>query len=163
MVDVIIRILADGLMLPIVLIGAYALLVYVPNNQKIKSYPRIIMAGITALLLAKLTGLMWQPDSARPFIEMGVQAKAAYLDNAGFPSDHVLFAAAISFAVWFETKRPKVAILLFVLTVLVALGRVLALVHTPLDCFGGFIFASFGALWYLTKTSKTTKKNSTRG
>ena len=68
MVDVIIRILADGLMLPIVLIGAYALLVYVPNNQKIKSYPRIIMAGITALLLAKLIGFMWQPDSARPFI-----------------------------------------------------------------------------------------------
>ena len=94
---------------------------------------------------------------------MGVQAKAAYLDNGGFPSDHVLFAAAISFAVWFETKRPKVAILLFVLTVLVALGRVLALVHTPLDCFGGFIFASFGALWYLTNNSKTTKKNSTRG
>ena len=157
MIDVIIRLLADGLMLPIVLLGAYVLLISIPNEQKLKSYPRIIMAGITALLLAKLVGLMWQPDSARPFVEMGVQAKAAYLDNAGFPSDHVLFAAAISFAVWFEAKRRTVAIILFALTALVALGRVLALVHTPLDCLGGFVFASFGALWYLTNT-KSAKK-----
>lgn len=157
MIDVIIRLLADGLMLPIVLLGAYVLLISIPNEQKLKSYPRIIMAGITALLLAKLVGLMWQPDSARPFVEMGVQAKAAYLDNAGFPSDHVLFAAAISFAVWFETKRRTVAIILFALTALVALGRVLALVHTPLDCLGGFVFASFGALWYL-KNTKSAKK-----
>ena len=43
------------------------------------------------------------------------------------------------------------AYLLFGIVALIALGRVLALVHSPLDVVGGFIFASFGALWYLTK------------
>lgn len=114
------------------------------------------MAGLTALLAAKIVASFYQPDAARPFIEMGVAAKAAYLDNAGFPSDHVLFSAAIAYAVWFETKRKNVASLLFVLVAIIALGRVVALVHSPLDVVGGFIFASFGALWYLTKP-KTTK------
>ena len=75
----------------------------------------------------------------------------AYLDNAGFPSDHVLFTTAITLAVWFETRQRKVVIILAVLTALVALGRVIALVHTPLDVTGGFFFACIGALWYFTK------------
>lgn len=153
--DNLIRLLADGLMIPIVLIGVYILIIKIPHHQKLDRYSRMIMAGLTALLFAKLVGSIWQPDAARPFVEMGMQAKAAYLDNAGFPSDHVLFASVIAFAVWFETNYRKVAILLFGLVALVALGRVLALVHTPLDCAGGFIFAAFGALWYFTKPSKT--------
>lgn len=151
--DIVTRILADGLMLPIVLIGAYVLIAKIPNNQKIERYGRMVMAGLTALLLAKLLGAIWQPDAARPFVEMGVQAKAAYLDNKGFPSDHVLFSSVIAFAVWFEARQKKTSITLFVLVALVALGRILALVHTPLDCLGGFMFAAFGALWYLTKPS----------
>jgi membrane-associated phospholipid phosphatase len=35
------------------------------------------------------------------------------------------------------------------LVVIIGAGRVLALVHTPLDVIGGVIFALFGALWYL--------------
>jgi membrane-associated phospholipid phosphatase len=151
--DILVRILADGLMLPIVLIGAYVLIAKIPNNQKIELYGRMVMAGLTALLLAKLLAAIWQPDAARPFVEMGVQAKAAYLDNKGFPSDHVLFSSVIAFAVWFEARQKKTSIILFVLVALVALGRILALVHTPLDCLGGFIFAAFGTLWYLTKPS----------
>lgn len=149
--DLFIKLLADGLMVPIVLIGTYILIAKIPNNDKIERYGRMVMAGLTALLLAKLVGAIWQPDAARPFIEMGVQAKAAYLDNKGFPSDHVLFSSVIAFAVWFEARQKKIAVLLFILVVLVALGRVLALVHTPLDCLGGFMFAAFGALWYLAK------------
>lgn len=156
--DLLIRILADGLVIPIVLIGAYAILAKVPKNQRIQSYGRIIMAGLTALLLAKLVGSFWQPDVARPFVEMGVNAKAAYLDNAGFPSDHVLFSMAITLAVWFETQQRKTAAVLALLTALVALGRVIALVHTPLDVLGGFVFASFGALWYFTSPQAESLK-----
>jgi membrane-associated phospholipid phosphatase len=155
--DTAIRILADGMMIPIVGIGAYFLVTKIPHQQKLSSYSRMIMAGLTALLLAKLIGSIWQPDAARPFIEMGVAAKAAYLDNAGFPSDHVLFGSVVAFAVWFEARYKKIALLLFLLVGLVAVGRVLALVHTPLDCLGGFIFAAFGALWYLTKPREIKK------
>lgn len=149
--DLVIRLLADGLVVPIVFLGAYALLIKVPPKNMVESYSRIIMAGLTALLLAKLVGSFWQPDAARPFVEMGVAAKAAYLDNAGFPSDHVLFATAIALAVWFETRQRKIVVILAVLIALVSLGRVVALVHTPLDVLGGLVFASIGALWYFTK------------
>ncbi len=155
--DLFIRFIADGLVPIIAILGAYVLLFDVPKGERTKSYARIIMAGLTSLLVAKLVASIWQPDFARPFVEMGVAAKAAYLDNAGFPSDHVLFTAAITLAVWFETRRKKVTILLASLTLLVALGRVLALVHTPLDVMGGFIFAGIGALWYFTGEKPGTK------
>lgn len=144
--------------MPIVaLIGAYTLLFKLPKKSKrSQAYARVVMAGLTSLLVAKIVASFYQPDAARPFVEMGVAAKAAYLDNAGFPSDHVLFTMAIALAVWFETKRKNVAILLFVLVALVGLGRIFALVHTPLDVLGGLLFACFGALWYFTKS---TEKN----
>jgi membrane-associated phospholipid phosphatase len=56
--------------------------------------------------------------------------------------------------VWFETRQRKIAITLGVLTLLVCIGRVLALVHTPLDVTGGLIVASIGALWYLQGDNK---------
>ncbi len=155
--DTLIRLIADGLVPVVAVIGAYYLIFQLPKqSNRQQAYARIVMAGLTALLAAKIVASFYQPDAARPFVEMGVAAKAAYLDNAGFPSDHVLFASAIAYAVWFETKRRNVATMLFVLVAVIALGRVLALVHSPLDVVGGFIFASFGALWYLTKP-KTTK------
>lgn len=159
MIDLVIRFAADGVLLLIVAVGTYALLA-IPNSQKLRSYARIAMAGLTALLFAKLIGSMWQPDAARPFVEMGVQAKAAYLDNAGFPSDHVLFASAISFAVFFETRKRKIAYVLFGLTAIVAVGRVVALVHTPLDVAGGLFFAGLGALWYFTDEKPKLRKKS---
>ncbi len=153
--DILIRLIADGLVPVVAIIGAYTLLMKLPKDAKrTQVYARVIMAGLTSLLAAKIVASYYQPDAARPFIEMGVAAKAAYLDNAGFPSDHVLFTMAIALAVWFETEKKNTAILLFVLVALVALGRVVALVHTPLDVLGGLVFACFGALWYFTKPAK---------
>lgn len=152
--DILIRVIADGLVPVVALLGAYALLFCLPKGaNRIQVYSRVALAGLTALLVAKLIALLWQPDAARPFVMMGVEAKAAYLDNAGFPSDHVLFAAAIAFAVWFETTAKTLAKVLFALVGVIALGRVLALVHTPLDVLGGFTFAAFGALWYTTSSN----------
>lgn len=155
--DILIRIIADGLVPIVAIVGAYTLLFQLPKNSKRSQvYARVVMAGLTSLLVAKIVASFYQPDAARPFVELGVAAKAAYLDNAGFPSDHVLFTMAIALAVWFETKKKNIAILLFVLVSLVAIGRVFALVHTPLDVLGGLVFSCFGALWYFTKS---TEKN----
>lgn len=153
--DILIRIIADGLVPIVAIVGAYTLLFQLPKNSKRSQvYARVVMAGLTSLLVAKIVASFYQPDAARPFVELGVAAKAAYLDNAGFPSDHVLFTMAIALAVWFETKKKNIAILLFVLVALVAMGRVFALVHTPLDVLGGLVFACFGALWYFTKSTE---------
>ncbi|MBI3889495.1 phosphatase PAP2 family protein [Candidatus Saccharibacteria bacterium] len=146
--DFIIRVFADGAVVPIVLIGAYALLFQVQKNKRFEIYCRVLMAGLTAYLIAKLVGSVYQPASERPFELVGEVAKASYLNNPGFPSDHSLFVWAITFVVWFETRARKLAVVLVTLSLLVCIGRVLALVHTPLDVIGGFIIALIGAGWY---------------
>ncbi len=148
--DLLIKIIADGAVVPIVLIGGWALLFKV-KDERTKAYARILLAGLTAYLAAKLIGSVYQPELQRPFELLGEEARASFLNNPGFPSDHVLFCAAITLAVWFETRSKKIAISLAVLTALVALGRVLALVHSPLDVLGGVAIASLGALWYLQR------------
>lgn len=145
----IIRLLADGAIVPIVLIAGYALLFKVPKGHRFEAYARILMAGLTAYLVAKLLGAVYQPAGERPFEILGVEPGASYLNNPGFPSDHALFTAFLTFAVWFETRQKALAVSVGVLTLLICVGRVLALVHTPLDVIGGLLVASFGAIWYL--------------
>lgn len=144
----IISLIADVAVIPVILIGAWALLFKIPKGRRYEAYCRIIMAGLTAYMLAKFLGSVYQPETLRPFELLGVDPGALYLNNPGFPSDHALFVTAIACAVWFETRLKKVSIVLAVLVVLICVGRVLALVHTPLDVFGGVIIALIGALWY---------------
>lgn len=151
MQDLLIRILADGAVLPVVLIGVWALLFMAPRGERYKAYCRVLLAGLTAYLFAKLIGSVFQPELERPFELMGTSAGASFLNNPGFPSDHVLFCAAITLAVWFETRQKIITVILATLTLLVAVGRVLALVHSPLDVAGGIIIALLGGLWYLQR------------
>lgn len=148
--ETLIRIIADGAVVPVVLIGAYALLFKVPKGTRYEVYCRVLLAGLTAYLIAKLVGSVYQPAAERPFELMGQAAGASYLNNPGFPSDHSLFVWAITFAVWFETRARTLAWVAVILSLLVCIGRVLALVHTPLDVIGGFVIAAIGALWYLS-------------
>lgn len=147
--DLLIRILADGTMVPIVLIAAYALFFKIKNNRRVESYSRILVAGLTTYLLAKLISIIFQPALERPFEALGTAAGASFLNNPGFPSDHMLFATAILCAVWFETKNKTLSLTIALLTILVGVGRVLALVHTPIDVAGGILIALFGSIWYL--------------
>lgn len=164
--EVIVKLLADASVVPVVIIGAWALL-KIPRSEKYRAYSRVLMAGLTAYLLAKLVGTVFQPEVLRPFEKLGVEAGASFLNNPGFPSDHVLFCTAITLAVWFETRMAKTTAVLVIFTILVAIGRVLGLVHTPLDVIGGVAIASVGALWYLqadnalvSKTFKTKSRKS---
>ena len=159
--DAIVRLLADGTVIPVVLIGIYALLYKVPKDGRYAAYCRILMAGLTAYMIAKFAGMLYQPSLERPFELMGVDPGASYLDNPGFPSDHMLFVIAITLAVWFETKHRALTGILIVLSLLVGLGRVLALVHSPLDIIGGIVIACIGAAWYFT-TPQVRKTPATR-
>ena len=58
------------------------------------------MAGLTAYVVAKIAGLLYQPTTLRPFELMGVEAGASFLNNPGFPSDHALFTMAIVLAIF---------------------------------------------------------------
>ncbi len=149
-----IQLIADGAVFPVILIGTYALIYKVHGKGRYEAYCRILMAGLTTYLMAKLLGTLYQPATERPFELMGVAPGAAYLDNPGFPSDHALFVMAILLAVWFETKNKLLTGILAAFVVLVFVGRVLALVHTPLDIFGGIAVALVGAVWYFTAPSR---------
>lgn len=147
-------------MVPIVLLAGYALLWKVPAKYRFEVYSRILLAGLTSYLIAKLLGSVYQPNLERPFESLGVEPGASYLNNPGFPSDHVLFASFLTLAVWFETSQKKLAVCLAVLTLVLGVGRILALVHTPLDVAGGMIIAAVGALWYLEQKKYPTTTNS---
>lgn len=153
--NILIRLLADGGIVPVVILGAWALIYKVPKGHRYEAYARILMAGLTAYLCAKLLGQIYQPASHRPFELMGVRPGAAYLNNPGFPSDHILFMSVLTLAVWFETHAKKITFAMVVLTILVAIGRVLALVHTPVDVIGGMAIACIGALWYIQPRLKS--------
>lgn len=157
--ELLIKLLADGLMVPIALVAMYALVTKVTHVHRYDIYTRIFMAGITSYLIAKLVGAVWQPEAVRPFEKLGIEAGAAFLNNPGFPSDHLLFATFLTLAVWFATRHRWLTYSLVAMTILVGIGRVLAHVHTPLDVGGGVLFAVIGALWYVDFRGKSLRKH----
>lgn len=146
--ELLIRLAADVAVIPVILLGAYALIFKIPKGHRFEAYCRILMAGLTSYMLAKFVATVYQPATLRPFELMGIDPGAFYLNNPGFPSDHALFVTAIALAVWFETKQKTISLVLAGLVLLICIGRVVALVHTPLDVIGGVVIALIGALWY---------------
>lgn len=141
--------IADWLVMFLAASAAASLLWYVPHRQKIATYSRMLVAGLTSYMTAKFMALAYQPSTMRPFEIMGLEPGASYLDNPGFPSDHTLFVWVIVFAVWYGTRKPWLVLVLGVAAFLVSVGRVIALVHAPIDIIGGFTAAAIGALWYV--------------
>jgi len=144
--DKIIVLLADVMVVPVLLLGLYALLT-APKERRWSIIARAIVAALTALLFAKIAAQFYQGE--RPFQELGVAPKASYLNNPGFPSDHSLLVFMVTAIVWASTRRKKLSLILLSLSILVGLGRIFALVHTPLDVAGGIACAVLAALiWY---------------
>lgn len=138
--------LADVLVVPVLLLGAYAVL-RTAKNQRWQIIWRAVVVALTALLLAKIAAQFYQGE--RPFQQLGVAPKASYLHNPGFPSDHTLLVFVVTAIVWASTRRKIISLLLLTFSILVGLGRVLALVHTPFDVLGGMVCAALAALvWY---------------
>lgn len=149
MYDFVIKFIADYLVIIIVIVGGLVVLFMTPKVGRYQRFVRVLMMGLTALLLARLITLVFHPDELRPFAVEGKSALAAYLNNPGFPSDHMLFVTTITLAVWVATKHVGMTIALLVGSLIVGVGRVLALVHTPLDVIGGLVIAIVAALiWY---------------
>lgn len=148
MQDLLIKFLADYAVVPVVLIASYALVFKIKKGKRFESYCRILMAGLTAYFLAKMIGQVFQPMQMRPFEQLGLEAGASFLNNPGFPSDHMLFVCAITCAVWFETRQKNISIILLTLSLMIGIGRIMALVHSPIDIIGGILISLAGAVWY---------------
>jgi membrane-associated phospholipid phosphatase len=156
--DFLLRLIADWLVIPIVFIDAFAGL-RVPKNRWYSAITKGLMAGLLALFFAGILRLFVQ-DGDRPFELMGIDAGASYLDNPGFPSDHTLLVFTITFIVWATLKNRTLSAVLLALSILVGIGRVAALVHTPADVLGGIACALAAAACIYGKrffTLDTTK------
>lgn len=147
--DALIRFAADGLLVVIIMAAGVLGVWHVWRTRAIAiKVPYAVMAGLTSLLIAKLTSLVIQPNVTRPYIEKGLQAGASYIDNPGFPSDHALLATVVVVMLYALTPYRKTAMVLGVLVIIMSIARVMALVHTPLDVTGGMILGLTGAVWY---------------
>lgn len=147
-----VRFVADGTLL-IILCIALPIIVYKIRHDFWLLFPVLIMAGLSSLLVGKLLSLAYQPAVSRPFIELGLTPGAAYIDNPGFPSDHALLATVVVMALYAVSRNRGLVVTLGLLVVLMCIGRVVALVHTPLDVIAGVIAGLSGAVWY-TKLTK---------
>lgn len=142
-----IRFAADGLLL-LILAAAMPLIFLSLSTKWWQNAPIVVMAGLTSLFVGKMMSLLYQPAVARPFLELGVQPGATYIDNPGFPSDHALLATVVTVAVFAVTKHRRIAVFLAALVLVMCVARVLALVHTPLDVIAGVLAGLSGAIWY---------------
>lgn len=146
--DTLIRIIADGLVVAVFLLAMYGFVCKIPRTKWLYWAPRIAVVGVCTYMAAKVAAYFYQPETLRPFEKLGVDPGAAYLNNPGFPSDHALFAMFLVCAVWVSTRSKWLTFTMLAMTLLMCVGRVLALVHTPVDVIGGLLIACCCATLY---------------
>lgn len=85
------------------------------------------------------------PFSIRPFWIDGLPISTLTTpSNSSFPSDHTAFAVALSVVTFIYNR--KMGLVYFFLAALIAVSRILANVHYPIDIAGGAILGIFTAL-----------------
>lgn len=103
--------------------------------------------GATALLLVSL--LKWVFPVARPFVELGMVPALSVSPLSSFPSGHAFVLAALAFGAY--TFSRQLCIILAILAILVALCRVLLLLHTGLDITAGYILGAIFGYFFAVK------------
>lgn len=105
------------------------------KDKKIAFIIYLAMAGLFAYLIAKIgSALFYDP---RPFVSKGISPLIAHSADNGFPSDHAWFTATLAAFLWKYSKN--LAYLAGLVAVVVAIARVHANVHSPIDVIAGLI------------------------
>ena len=122
---------------PIGILGIYFLLQ--PTVEK----KRIIIIALPSLIITYLIALAagqvyFDP---RPFVVENFTPLIPHLPDNGFPSDHALLVTAL--ATIGSYLNLKLGLILWVIAFIVAIARVYAGVHHPIDVIGSGIIAIF--------------------
>lgn len=128
---------ADYLIVIIVLLAA---LFWFRQTAEAKK-TMIIRAAISfplILVVSRIMGALYY--NPRPFVLLHITPFVAHIADNGFPSDHTLLSAACAALVF--TFHKKWGVALYILAVLVGVGRVAAQVHHPVDILGSLLAAS---------------------
>lgn len=135
------------IVIPILLIIMFFLSETNKNRKRIFIYA--LIAGIISLWIAFICGQIY--SNPRPFVVLGVEPLIPHSPVNGFPSNHVLLSATISAVLFLFSK--KLSLVSWIVTILVGLGRVLALVHHSLDVVASVVISIF-SVWITTKIVK---------
>ncbi len=124
--------------------------------QKKETQKKMIKLSVIALplsyFLAKIAGFIFY--NPRPFVSDGIKPLIYHIADNGFPSDHTLLCATLSFIVYFFDK--KIGTILVVISLLVGVSRVLVGVHHWVDVLGS-VFIAGGAVFVIYTMIRNTK------
>jgi undecaprenyl-diphosphatase len=96
-------------------------------------------------------------NNPRPFVVGNFTPLIPHTPDNGFPSDHVLMVSAVSAILLFFNRR--IALFLWVITLLVAISRVYVGVHHPIDVIGSALFSIIGScIAYLIIKNTTSRQ-----
>lgn len=143
---------AKYLYLVIILI-AICVVIFLSVDNKRQLFKFSLLAFPLSFLVAKI--LNYFIYNVRPFVVEHIQPLIDHAADNGFPSDHTLLSATIASVIFVYSR--KLGILLFCLTLIMGIARVLAKVHHPIDVFGSMAIAIFMSLisWLLLKRYST--------
>lgn len=98
--------------------------------------------GITKIIETLIKGLFYIP---RPYIALGKPSLALFPPtDSSFPSGHASSAFLLATIIFLYNKR--LGIVFYIIAVMIGVGRVLALVHYPIDIAGGALLGISSAL-----------------
>ncbi len=101
-----------------------------------------ILAGLFALLLGTIANHVY--FDPRPFVVGHFTPLVPHAPDNGFPSDHTLLVSAVAMIGTLWNRRLGVA--LWILAILVAIGRVYVGVHHTVDVVGSIVISSIAVL-----------------
>ncbi len=137
MLDLVSIFLATKLHIVVILIALVAI-AFASDFQRLRTLVLASIALPLVFLTSRIASLFF--ENPRPFLEHDFVPLITHAADNGFPSDHALLVFAVASIVF--TFNKQVGISLFVLAVLVGVGRVLVGVHHVIDIVGSFIIAA---------------------
>ncbi len=125
------------------LLGEFLLLVLVVMLVPlwIAGNRRLVIRSIAALVLtwATIKMIKISVPLPRPFEVLGVEPGTWVAASESFPSSHAGVAFALATSVWLDRPRRRLGLVMLLVAIAVAIGRVLLWVHFPIDVIVGAV------------------------
>ncbi len=126
------------IVLPVIVAFGYLFI----TNRKRDYLTYAVIVLIVSYAFGFVAGQLY--NNPLPFVVENVAPLIAHAANNGFPSDHVLLAGALAGIV--SAFNLPLGIFLWLIAVLIGIGRVLALVHHPIDIVTSLLISALSAL-----------------
>jgi len=121
----------NGVFILVIIAVIYLWFIKKEQDEAVRVVLSVLIASVFALVIKELFGI------PRPFMVNHKEAMAGFATYSSFPSIHTVIAFSAATTVAFQGKR--FGLILVVIAGVLALGRVLANVHYPIDIMAGIM------------------------